>query len=259
MNLSFDYFWVYFKANIGGQYWNSQSGVGFLSSHSLVLLDVFDSVFQVSKSLWGIISVDTNSYISKIHVGDETMYWTLKQHHLPAELLDEVGSVLGDLLGELDHVDASQDDVVGLHWIWTWKWRTGDRNEHCRTLTKFDQFDSAVLPLLVSSPARQQLVHQDSQRPVVCWDIVALVEDDLWSDILWRSTERPRLLTDTNLLGETKVNLEQTELTELMVKGWTHFSSRATIATKPPLLSATGRVVLNLSTFMISSGLLWIN
>lgn len=38
---------------------------------------------------------------------------------LPAELLDEVGSVFGDLLGELDHVDASQDDIVGFHWIWT--------------------------------------------------------------------------------------------------------------------------------------------
>lgn len=38
---------------------------------------------------------------------------------LPAELLDEVGSILGDLLGELNHVDASQYDVVGFHWIWT--------------------------------------------------------------------------------------------------------------------------------------------
>lgn len=38
---------------------------------------------------------------------------------LPAELLDEVGGILSDLLGELHHVDASQDDVVGLHGIWT--------------------------------------------------------------------------------------------------------------------------------------------
>lgn len=38
---------------------------------------------------------------------------------LPAELLDKVGGVLSDLLGELNHVDASQDDVVGLHRIWT--------------------------------------------------------------------------------------------------------------------------------------------
>ena len=38
---------------------------------------------------------------------------------LPAELLDEVGSVLSDLLGELHHVDAPQDDVVGLHGVRT--------------------------------------------------------------------------------------------------------------------------------------------
>lgn len=36
---------------------------------------------------------------------------------------------------------------------------------------------------------------------------MALVEDDLWSNVLWRSTERPRLLTDADLLGETKVHL----------------------------------------------------
>lgn len=38
---------------------------------------------------------------------------------LPAELLDEVGSILGDLLGELNHVNASQYDVVRFHRIWT--------------------------------------------------------------------------------------------------------------------------------------------
>ena len=37
----------------------------------------------------------------------------------PAQTLDEVGSTLGDLLGELDHVDASQDDVVRLHGVGT--------------------------------------------------------------------------------------------------------------------------------------------
>ena len=38
---------------------------------------------------------------------------------LPAQLLDEVGSVLSDLLGELHHVDAPQDNVVGLHGVRT--------------------------------------------------------------------------------------------------------------------------------------------
>lgn len=36
---------------------------------------------------------------------------------------------------------------------------------------------------------------------------MAFVKDDLWSDVLWRSAERPRLLTDADLLGETKVHL----------------------------------------------------
>ena len=35
----------------------------------------------------------------------------------PAQTLDEVGGTLGDLLGELHHVDASQDDVVRLHGV----------------------------------------------------------------------------------------------------------------------------------------------
>jgi len=60
----------------------------------------------------------------------------------------------------------------------------------------------------VSSPAGQQLVHQDAQRPVICGDIVALVEDDLRGHVLRRPAERPRLLTETDLLGETKIHLE---------------------------------------------------
>ena len=188
--------------------WNSQSGVSFLSTHSLVLLDVFDSILQVSKSLRRIISVDTNSL--KIYWEKKTMNFdsTGSKCPLPAELLDEVGSVFGDLLGELDHVDASQDDIVGFHWIWTWKWRTGDTRDAVGQQTAM--FDSTELYLSssVSSPACQQLVHQDAQRPVVRWNVVTLVEDDLWSDVLRRSTERPRLLTDSDLLSETKVHLE---------------------------------------------------
>lgn len=66
------------------------------------------------------------------------LFWRSKQRiwtqPLPAELLDEVGSVFGDLLGELNHVDASQDDVVGFHWIWTWERRAADTGRCCRTL-----------------------------------------------------------------------------------------------------------------------------
>ena len=60
----------------------------------------------------------------------------------------------------------------------------------------------------VSSPAGQQLEHQDAQRPVVCRDVVTFVEDDLWSHVLRRPAERPRLLTETDLLGKTKVDLK---------------------------------------------------
>ena len=46
----------------------------------------------------------------------------------PAQALDEVGSTLGDLLGELDHVNASQDDVVRLHGVRTREWgAAGDK------------------------------------------------------------------------------------------------------------------------------------
>lgn len=35
----------------------------------------------------------------------------------PAQPFDEVGGALGDLFGKLDHVDAPQDDVIGLHGV----------------------------------------------------------------------------------------------------------------------------------------------
>lgn len=54
-------------------------------------------------------------YISNMFVG------------LPAESFDEGCGALGDLLGELYHVDPSQDDVVGHHWIGAGKWRAADR------------------------------------------------------------------------------------------------------------------------------------
>lgn len=63
-------------------------------------------------------------------------------------------------------------------------------------------------PSVISSPARQQLVHQDSQGPVVRRHIVTFVEDDLWSNILWGSTEGPSLLAEADLLSEPKIHLE---------------------------------------------------
>lgn len=128
-------------------------------------------------------------------------------NYLPAQLLDEVGSVLGYFLGELNHVNASQDDVVGFHRVRARKRRT---EKHQGTVNKWTtEWPQGKLKQARPSPARQQLVHQDSKRPVVSWHVVALVEDDLWSNILRCSAECPRLLTDTNLLGKTEVHLRE--------------------------------------------------
>lgn len=54
----------------------------------------------------------------------------------PAEPFDKVSSTLGDLLGKLDHIDASQDDIVGVHWITARKRRTSDK-ERKRQLNLF--------------------------------------------------------------------------------------------------------------------------
>ena len=37
---------------------------------------------------------------------------------------------------------------------------------------------------------------------------MALVQDDLWGHVLRRPAERPRLLTEADLLSETEVHLE---------------------------------------------------
>lgn len=58
-------------------------------------------------------------------------------------------------------------------------------------------------------PASKELKHQNAQRPEVGGDVVALVEDNFRGHILWRPTERPRLPAQTNLFGETKINLSQ--------------------------------------------------
>lgn len=46
----------------------------------------------------------------------------------PAEAFDEVSSALGDLLGELHHVDASEDDVIGHHRVRAREGRTRERD-----------------------------------------------------------------------------------------------------------------------------------
>lgn len=88
-----------------------------------------------------------------------------------------------------------------------WRPQRGCRTLNSSSLTRLKSTVPPLLCLFASSPARQQLVHQDAQRPVVCGDVVTFVENDLRSDVLRRSAERPRLLTDTDLLGESKVHL----------------------------------------------------
>ncbi|RUS72016.1 hypothetical protein EGW08_020222, partial [Elysia chlorotica] len=50
----------------------------------------------------------------------------------------------------------------------------------------------------------EQLKHEDAQRPVVRRDVVALVQDDFWSHVLRRPTERPGLPPVTHSLSEAK-------------------------------------------------------
>lgn len=57
-------------------------------------------------------------------------------------------------------------------------------------------------------PSSEQLKHQDTQRPEVHTEVVALVKDDLRGHILWSPTEGPGLLATSHLFGKTKVNLE---------------------------------------------------
>lgn len=64
------------------------------------------------------LSLPTQLWLDTFPGDDNCELW-LRERPLPAELLNEIGSVLGDFLWKLDHVDASQDDIVGFHWIWT--------------------------------------------------------------------------------------------------------------------------------------------
>lgn len=94
---------------------------------------------------------------------------------LPAESFDEGGGALGDLLGELDHVDPSQDDVVGHHGIGARKWRAAD-SERKRCFIQSPTIGPQIMNNLGFStclyknpcvPAAQQLKDQYSQRPAV--------------------------------------------------------------------------------------------
>ncbi len=68
----------------------------------------------------------------------------------------------------------------------------------CFTPTKADH---------IHQPASKELKHQDAQRPEVHTEVVAFVENDLRRHVLRCPAEGPGLLTTSDLLGKTKVNL----------------------------------------------------
>lgn len=59
-------------------------------------------------------------------------------------------------------------------------------------------------------PSSQEFVHKNSQRPVVCWDVMAFIQYDFWGYILRRSTESPCFLPKSDLFSKAKVHLQET-------------------------------------------------
>ena len=101
-----------------------------------------------------------------------------KYFHSPAKFLYQLLGSGGDVAGEVDGVNALEDDVVGLHGVGAGEGR---------------------------GPG-QQLEHEDAEAPVVSRDVVALVEDNLGRHVLGGPAEGPRLATHLKLLGEAKVH-----------------------------------------------------
>ena len=95
-----------------------------------------------------------------------------------AKFFDEFLGPARDIAGKVNGVNALEDDVVGFHGI-------GASEGWC---------------------SGQELEHENSQRPIVCADVVSLVEDDLWSHVLGSAAKRPRLSAHHQLLGEAKVH-----------------------------------------------------
>lgn len=76
-------------------------------------------------------------HITQSHtISNQTVKWAVRLREtrsvLPAQLFDEVGSVLCDLLWKFNHVNASQDDVVSLHGIGPRKRWTAFEKDQCQ-------------------------------------------------------------------------------------------------------------------------------
>ena len=88
-----------------------------------------------------------------------------KYFHSPAKFLYQLLGSGGDVAGEVDGVNALEDDVVGLHGVGAGEGRG----------------------------AGQQLEHEDAEAPVVSRDVVPLVEDHLGRHVLGGPAEGPGL------------------------------------------------------------------
>lgn len=85
--------------------------------------------------------------------------------NIPAKFLDEFLCSCSNVAWEVDSINALEDNVVGFHGICASEWRSSG----------------------------QEFEHQDSERPIVSRNVMALVEDNFWSHVLWGSTESPGL------------------------------------------------------------------
>lgn len=63
----------------------------------------------------------------------------------------------------------------------------------------------------MSIPASQKLIHEDSQWPIVGWNVMAFVQDDLWGYIFWSPTKSPCFLSKSYFLCKAKINLTKRE------------------------------------------------
>ena len=90
---------------------------------------------------------------------------------IPAEFLDEFLCSGGDVTGEVNGIDALEDDVVGLHGVSSGEGRS----------------------------ASQELEHEDPEGPVVGRDVVPLVEDHLGRHVLGGAAEGPGLAPDLKM------------------------------------------------------------
>lgn len=101
----------------------------------------------------------------------------------PAEAFDKVGGALGDLLWELDHIDASQYDVVGLHGIRAWKWRTAGWKgfvEFSRNLSNDMTVRGSIYLPLSSSNTR---IPRDQQSAELSWPLFRMISGATYSGV----------------------------------------------------------------------------